>query len=78
MKSKRGDLLNNVLGLLIAVIGIGLLVFAVVKLYGVTVNQEEENAKNILNVIEGKIKPGDKVIADHKGGKVSIAVEKPN
>ena len=56
MKSKRGDLLNNVLGLLIAVIGIGLLVFAVVKLYGVTVNQEEENAKNILNVIEGKIK----------------------
>ena len=54
--NKKGDLLNNVLSLLIAAIGIGLLVFAVVKLYGVTVNQEEENAKNTLNVIGGKIK----------------------
>jgi len=31
-----------------------------------------------LQVIQGKIKPGDKVIADFKTGKVTISVEKPS
>jgi len=29
-------------------------------------------------VIEVKIKPSDKVVADYKAGKVTISVEKPN
>lgn len=31
-----------------------------------------------LQIVEGTIKPGDTVIADYKGGKVDISVEKPN
>lgn len=55
MRNKKGDLLNNVLGLIIAAIGIGLLIFGAVKLYGATESQEEEGAKNILTVISEKI-----------------------
>ncbi len=31
-----------------------------------------------LQIVEGNIKPGDKVIADYKAGKIDISVEKPN
>jgi len=56
MKNKRGDLLKNVLALIIAVVGIGLIIFAAVKLYRVTIEQDSENAKKLLSAIEGKIK----------------------
>ena len=55
MKNKRGILLDNVLGLIIAAIGIGLVIFAAYKLYSIAINQESENAKAFLNSIEGKI-----------------------
>ena len=47
--------MNNLLGLIIAAIGIGIIIFGAYKLYAVSVNQESENAKNLLDIIEGKI-----------------------
>ena len=55
IKKKRGILLNNALTTIIAVIGLVLIFFAAYKLYQTFVNQEAENAKNALNVIEAKI-----------------------
>lgn len=31
-----------------------------------------------LQIIEGKVKPGDTVLVDYKGGKIQISVKKPN
>ena len=31
-----------------------------------------------LQIIEGKIKPGDTILADYKGNKISLTVKKPN
>lgn len=56
MRNKRGDLLKNVLALIIAVVGISLIIFAAVKLYSVNIEQDSENAKKLLSAIEGKIK----------------------
>lgn len=53
--NKRGDLLNNVLTLVIAVVGLALLAYGVFRLYQIVSSQEEENARKTLDVIEGKI-----------------------
>jgi hypothetical protein len=57
LSNKRGaeTLLNNVLGLIIAAIGIGLLIFGVVKLYQVYSDNEADNARNTLDTLLGKI-----------------------
>ena len=56
MRDKRGDFtVNEVLGLIIAAIGIGIVIFGAYKLYEVTINQESDNAKALLNSLEGKI-----------------------
>jgi len=55
MRNKKGDLVKNVLSLIIAALGIALLVFAAYKLYRVNVENEGENAKQLLDSIEGKI-----------------------
>lgn len=55
IKNNRGDLLNSMVGIIIAVIGLTLFVVALVGLYKQSVNQEKENAKVTLNGIIGKI-----------------------
>ncbi len=56
MKDKKGIFtISEILGLIIAAIGIAIVAYAAYKLYAVSVNQESENAKNLLNVIERKI-----------------------
>ncbi len=53
---KYGEItVENVLTLILAVVGIGLLVFAAVRLWQINVNADSENAKKILDGIEGKI-----------------------
>ena len=47
--------MNEILGLIIAAIGIFIVLAGAYKLYEVTINQESENAKAILNSLEGKI-----------------------
>jgi hypothetical protein len=56
LSNKRGaeTLLNNVLGLIIAAIGIGLLIFGVVRLYEVYSDNEADNARNTLDTVIGK------------------------
>lgn len=54
-RNKKGDLMNNFLGVLIAVIGIGLLIFGAVKIWSVGFNQEAGNAKSVMNSLEAKI-----------------------
>lgn len=56
--NKRADtsqVTNNVLGVIVAVIGIGLLIFGIVRLYSVFSSQEEKNAKSTLNSLAQKI-----------------------
>ena len=53
--NRKGDLVNNVLGAIIAVVGMALLFFAVWKLYSVYANQEERNAQTIANTIEARV-----------------------
>jgi len=53
--NKKGDLTNNVLSVIVAVIGIGILIFGIVKLYGLFSEQEEKNAKNFLESLSEKI-----------------------
>lgn len=59
MIGKRGEegnfLSQNFVSLVIAVIGLVLVFFAASRLYAAYVNNEAENAKNFLNVIEAKI-----------------------
>lgn len=54
-KNRKGDLMNNMVGIIIALIGILIFGYALVQLYKVNVNQERENAKNTLNSIVAKI-----------------------
>jgi hypothetical protein len=54
-KNRRGDLMNNMVGIIVALIGILIFAYALVQLYNVNVNQEKENAKNTLNSITVKI-----------------------
>ncbi|MDP1695447.1 MAG: hypothetical protein Q8L29_00865 [archaeon] len=53
--NKRGDLLNNILGVVIAVIGILVIFGGAYMLYQKYVNQESEKAKNTIDVLEAKI-----------------------
>jgi len=56
MKKKKGEMtLENTLSIILAVLGIALIIFAAVKLYQITVNQENANAKKIIDNIEGKV-----------------------
>lgn len=68
MINKKAILVENVLSLLIAAVGIALLIFGAVKLYKITVSQEEENAKTLINVLEGKIN----TLQDGETGKFPI------
>ena len=52
---KKGDLVKNVLALVIAVIGLGLIIIAAVKLYNLNKDQEFENAKKLVDGLIGKI-----------------------
>ncbi len=54
MKNKKGDLLNNVLTTIIAVLGIALLIYGAWKLYSVYLNTDELNAKAAINTVDGK------------------------
>ena len=55
MKNKKGDLLNNVLTTVIAVLGIALLIYGAWKLYSVYLNTDELSAKAAMNAIDGRI-----------------------
>lgn len=52
---RKGDLTNNFLSLVIAVIGIGLIIFGIVKLYQLRVSEEEKNARNFLDSVIEKV-----------------------
>jgi len=54
MNKRGGDLLKNTLSIIIAVIGLGIFIFGVVRLYEVNKNQDRENAKRILDSILAK------------------------
>ncbi len=53
--NSKAELIDNVLGLIIAAIGLGLFFLAVGKFIGNFADQDLKNAKNILDSIEGKI-----------------------
>jgi len=55
MKEKRGILIKNVLVGIIAVLGLVLLFYGASKLYASIVDEDAENAKQVLNVIEAKV-----------------------
>ena len=56
MRNKKADfLVDNALSIIIAVIGIGLLIFGAVRLYQVGVSGESESAKELASVLEEKI-----------------------
>jgi hypothetical protein len=55
MKNKKGDLLNNVLTTVIAIIGIALLIYGAWKLYSVYLSSDELNAKAAINTLDGRI-----------------------
>lgn len=65
---KKGIILNNVLSLIIAVIGLGILFFAAYKLYAVSVGQDSDAAKSRIDVIEAKIN----ALEEGQTGKVLI------
>ncbi|MEM4259169.1 MAG: hypothetical protein QXS38_00180 [Candidatus Pacearchaeota archaeon] len=70
MKGKKGDLLNNVLTTIIAVIGLALLAYAAWRIYAVYANQDETSAKKTINFIDNKIdsiSAGQNVIITVKG-----------
>jgi len=52
---RKGDLTNNTLMIIIAVIGLGLLAFGVGKLWGIYANNEEKNAQSVLDAVVAKI-----------------------
>lgn len=68
MRSKKADLLNNVLTTIIAVIGLAIIFFAAWKLYSVYVSQDEKNAQTIANVIEARVN----ALGDYQTGNVVI------
>lgn len=55
MMNRKGDFLNNVVGIIIAVIGLSLLIFAITRLYSAHVNQEDENAKSTIDLVMSRI-----------------------
>lgn len=53
---KKAIILNNVLGVIIAIIGLTIIMFASVKIYQhATADEETDSAKQILNSLEAKI-----------------------
>jgi hypothetical protein len=50
-----GNLTDNTIGIIVAVLGIALLGVAVFQLYGVLSNQEEKSAQRTIDLIESKI-----------------------
>ena len=57
--------MNNVLGVVLVVIGLAILIFGIWKFYSVYVNQEETNARKFVDSLEGKINAlQDKSAAD--------------
>ena len=70
MKNKKGDLMNTVLGIIIAVVGLSLLAYAGFRLYNTTVNQDSEIAKKTIDSFEAKmnaLKVGDNSSFSTKG-----------
>ena len=55
MRKRKGDLTNNALSIIIAVIGLGLLFFGVMKLYQLKDSEEQKNVQRALANIEDKI-----------------------
>ena len=55
MRSKKADLMNNVLTTVIAVAGLFIIFFAAWQLYSVYIKQDERNAQSDANLIEAKI-----------------------
>lgn len=53
---KKGDLTNQALSVLIAVIGILLIAYGIYKLYDVVRNNENKNAQKTIDVLNEKIK----------------------
>ncbi len=54
-------LLRNVLGLILAILGILIIMYGVYQLYKVFVNQDIEKAKHALDVLEAKVKALDEM-----------------
>jgi hypothetical protein len=71
MINRKADLMNNVLTVIIAVVGMAILLFAAVKLYSVYANSEAANAKRTANTVQGKIDiidPGETANFAVRGG----------
>lgn len=56
---KKGQLLKNLVGIIIAVIGLSVLFLGFYKLYTVSSSQESENARNLLSNLVTKIETVD-------------------
>jgi hypothetical protein len=52
---KRGDLRNNILTTLIAIVGMAILIVGIVKLYSLYSEQDAKNAEGDLSIISSKI-----------------------
>lgn len=52
---RKGDTLNTVLGIILAVIGILIFIAGIYKLYQVGVNEESENAKKTLDIVIARV-----------------------
>lgn len=52
---RKGDTLNTVLGIILAVIGILIFIAGIYKLYQVGVNEESENAKKTLDIVVARV-----------------------
>lgn len=55
MRRRKGDTLNTVLGIILAVIGILIFIAGIYKLYQVGVNEESENAKKTLDIVIARV-----------------------
>ncbi len=68
--NKKGELTSSeLLGIIIAVLGLTILFFAIWKLYAVSVSNEGDNVNNILNVIKTRIEN----LKDNESGKFLIS-----
>lgn len=71
LNGKKGDLTNSILGIVIAAICIALLVYAAILVYKSVASGEFNNARQVLNVVGGKIG------AVKEGNNVTFLVQSP-
>ena len=66
--NRRGDLLNEILGVLLFLAGAAILVFVIVKVYNIIVNQETEDAKRLID----EVRERSEAIKENEAGKFVV------